>query len=74
MFSAKEQDRFHGIEWKLSPNGVPLLRGSAALFDCQLAVVVDAGDHAIFLGEVLYAESPGGKPLLYYDRDYHSAR
>lgn len=71
-FSEKVEGRFDGIEWDLSPNGVPLLRGSAATFEAQLGAVIEAGDHAILLGEVLHAEVHSGKPLVYFDREYRS--
>jgi flavin reductase (DIM6/NTAB) family NADH-FMN oxidoreductase RutF len=51
---------------------VPLLHGSLATFECQLAAVIEAGDHAIFLGEVVNAECHGGSPLLYFNRDYRA--
>jgi flavin reductase (DIM6/NTAB) family NADH-FMN oxidoreductase RutF len=73
-FACKEDGRFEGVEFDLSPNGVPLLRGSAATFECQLAAVIEAGDHAIFLGEVVNAECHGGRPLLYFNREYRSLR
>lgn len=73
-FAEKEEGRFEGVEWRLSPNGVPLLAGSVATFECQLAAVIEAGDHAIFLGEVVNAESHGGKPLLYFNREYRAIR
>jgi flavin reductase (DIM6/NTAB) family NADH-FMN oxidoreductase RutF len=71
-FACKDEGRFEGVEWTPSPNGVPLLQGSIATFECQLAAVVEAGDHAIFLGEVVNAECPGGNPLLYFNREYRT--
>ncbi len=69
-FACKDEGRFEGVAWTPSPNGVPLLHGSVATFECQLAAVIEAGDHAIFLGEVVNAECQGGSPLLYFNRDY----
>jgi flavin reductase (DIM6/NTAB) family NADH-FMN oxidoreductase RutF len=71
-FACKDEGRFEGVEWSESPNGVPLLQGSIATFECQLAAVIEAGDHAIFLGEVVSAECPGGNPLLYFNREYRA--
>ncbi|MGD0299687.1 MAG: flavin reductase family protein [Bryobacteraceae bacterium] len=73
-FACKDDGRFEGVEWNPSPNGVPLLHGSIATFECQLAAVIEAGDHAIFLGEVMNAECPGGNPLLYFNREYRALR
>ncbi len=69
-FACKDQGRFEGVAWNPSPSGVPLLHGSLATFECQLAAVIDAGDHAIVLGEVVNAECQGGNPLLYFNRQY----
>jgi flavin reductase (DIM6/NTAB) family NADH-FMN oxidoreductase RutF len=73
-FACKDEGRFEGVEWTASPNGVPLPRGSIAAFECRLATVIEAGDHAIFLGEVISAECQGGHPLLYFNREYRSLR
>jgi flavin reductase (DIM6/NTAB) family NADH-FMN oxidoreductase RutF len=73
-FAFKERDRFEGVAWELSPNGVPLLRGSEATFECQLESVIEAGDHAILLGEVVGVESRGGNPLLYFNREYRALK
>jgi flavin reductase (DIM6/NTAB) family NADH-FMN oxidoreductase RutF len=72
VFAEKPEGRFEGVAWDSSPRGVPLLRGSLATFECELVSLIDAGDHAILLGEVLQAESHGGRPLLYFDREYRS--
>ena len=71
-FACKDEGRFEGVEWTASPNGVPLPRGSIAAFECRLATLIEAGDHAIFLGEVISAECQGGHPLLYFNREYRS--
>jgi flavin reductase (DIM6/NTAB) family NADH-FMN oxidoreductase RutF len=73
-FACKDEGHFESVEWTESPNGVPLLKGPIATFECQLAAVIEAGDHAIFLGEVVNAECQGGSPLLYFNRDYRELR
>jgi flavin reductase (DIM6/NTAB) family NADH-FMN oxidoreductase RutF len=73
-FACKDEGHFEGVEWSGSPNGVPFLQGSLATFECQLAAVIEAGDHAIFLGEVVNAECQGGQPLLYFNREYRALR
>jgi flavin reductase (DIM6/NTAB) family NADH-FMN oxidoreductase RutF len=32
---------------------------------------VDAGDHAVLIGEVLQAEHHNGRPLVYFGSGYH---
>ena len=74
LFAYREEGRFEGVDWHAGPSGAPCLGGSVAIFECQLATVIDAGDHAIFLGEVIRAESLGGRPLLYFNREYRALR
>ena len=74
LFACQEEGRFQSADWDLSPNKVPRLRGAVAIFECQLAAVIEAGDHAIFLGEVIGAESHAGQPLLYFNRAYRELK
>jgi flavin reductase (DIM6/NTAB) family NADH-FMN oxidoreductase RutF len=69
-FAVKPEGRFDGVEWYTNVTGAPLLRGCIANIECRLSSIIEAGDHAIFLGEVMHTESAGGRPLLYFDRDY----
>jgi flavin reductase (DIM6/NTAB) family NADH-FMN oxidoreductase RutF len=51
--------------------GTPILRGSAAFFDCTLAEAYDGGDHSILLGAVQASGADELKrPLLYFQRGY----
>lgn len=51
-FASKVVDRFASVNWKKGPHGAPVFEGTAAWFDCSMHKVVDAGDHAILIGEV----------------------
>jgi flavin reductase (DIM6/NTAB) family NADH-FMN oxidoreductase RutF len=51
-FAKPVEDRFASVEWRMGPNGGPILSGVAAWFDCSMANLVDAGDHVILLGRV----------------------
>lgn len=73
-FALKPEGRFEGVDWYASATGVPLLRGCLANIECRLSSILEAGDHAIFLGEVIHAESHPGRPLLYFNRDYRALR
>src|SRR5271170_566970 len=57
FFAQPEQDparaRSLGVEYRASGRGTPLLQGSLVQLDCKLASAVDAGDHTIFIGEVV---------------------
>nr|AZQ05598.1 reductase [Rhodococcus sp. (in: high G+C Gram-positive bacteria)] len=51
--------------------GAPLLEGAAATISCvTIWREYDGGDHSIFLGEVVEAQSSGGDPLLFYRRSF----
>jgi flavin reductase (DIM6/NTAB) family NADH-FMN oxidoreductase RutF len=46
-------DAFLEIPHATAATGCPVLEGVAAFLDCRLAAVHEAGDHLIFIGEVL---------------------
>lgn len=69
-FARAGEDRFGTVEWFAGRTGVPLIPDVLATFECSLVNAVTAGDHEILIGEVHYAESKEGKPLLYFDRGY----
>jgi flavin reductase (DIM6/NTAB) family NADH-FMN oxidoreductase RutF len=69
-FARRELDRFTGIDWRLGQLSVPVLGGCLAVMECSVSQVVEAGDHAIFIGEVEHTEFSEGKPLLYYASAY----
>ena len=55
--------------------GVPVIKNSMARLVCKIVNRIDAGDHTLFVGEVLSAEidekSEERVPLVYYNRDYY---
>ena len=71
-FARKPEGRFEQVDWYTKSTGAPLLAGCIANLECRLSSIIEAGDHAIFLGEVIHAESRGGRPLLYFNRDYRA--
>jgi flavin reductase (DIM6/NTAB) family NADH-FMN oxidoreductase RutF len=63
--------RFCDAPWHESETGSPILEGALAYYDCRLTVHHDAGDHTIFLGEVVAAGyREDAAPLLWYGSDY----
>jgi flavin reductase (DIM6/NTAB) family NADH-FMN oxidoreductase RutF len=72
IFAEKPEGRFAGVEWYSSESGVPFLRNCLTNIECRVSSIVEAGDHAIFLAQVVEAESRDGIPLLYFNRDYRS--
>jgi flavin reductase len=67
-------DQFDGVDWAPAPHsGCPLLTGGLAWLDCRLTDVHEAGDHSLFLGEVLdLGTGRGTEPLLYFGGAYRS--
>lgn len=58
-------DGFAGLPPLRSPEGVPVLDGCLARFDCSRHALVDAGDHTIVLGRVLREAIAEGAPLVF---------
>lgn len=51
----------------------PVLHGVFGVLHCRRWARYDAGDHSLFLGEVLrVSEGEATGPLLYYDRSYRA--
>lgn len=66
-FSTRGSDRFAGLEVSLSANGVPLIAGCLAVFECFNRSRYEEGDHVIFVGEVeRCACSMDLPPLLFH--------
>jgi flavin reductase (DIM6/NTAB) family NADH-FMN oxidoreductase RutF len=78
-FAVSGGDKFRGLLYRRGTTGVPLLEGSLGYVECRLQNAVEAGDHTIFIGEVVAAgcasEEDGpsvpSRPLLYYRSRYH---
>jgi 3-hydroxy-9,10-secoandrosta-1,3,5(10)-triene-9,17-dione monooxygenase reductase component len=71
-FAVTGADKFAGVSWSPSPQGLPVLAGVLAWVDCALETEVDAGDHIILLGRVLdlsETDAPAA-PLLFFRGRY----
>lgn len=68
--TGRKTDKFEGIEYELKVTGSPVLKACIAWLDCRVVSDHEAGDHTIFIGEVLDGgvNRPGAAPLI-YDRD-----
>jgi len=69
-FAEKHVDRFDGVGYHLSPDGLILLDGALAHIECNRHAQYQAGDHTIVVGRVLGGETGKGRPLLYYRGGY----
>jgi len=68
--SGREVDKFAEVPYKEGITGSPILEGVAAWLDCKLVYAYEAGDHTIFVGEVVDAGTTAKKPLVYNPKDY----
>ncbi|MCK8778827.1 flavin reductase family protein [Rhizobium sp. NTR19] len=56
---------FDDLPWQENSEGVPVIQGTLARFECALANRHDAGDHTLILGRVLRAAHREGEPLCF---------
>lgn len=71
------EDQFSGLPFSVGPaTGAAVLDGALAALECRTVSVTDAGDHTVFIGEVLGlgVPDPDGDPLLYYEGRYRAFR
>jgi flavin reductase (DIM6/NTAB) family NADH-FMN oxidoreductase RutF len=64
-FASRLDDRFSGVDFSLSQNGLPILGGVSAWFECHNRSRHPEGDHVIFVGEVERCGFAEGQPLVY---------
>jgi flavin reductase (DIM6/NTAB) family NADH-FMN oxidoreductase RutF len=69
-FAELASGRFDGIGYSRAESGVILLDDALAHLECRRLERHEAGDHAIHIGEVEWASSRQGRPLLYYRGGY----
>jgi flavin reductase (DIM6/NTAB) family NADH-FMN oxidoreductase RutF len=73
-FASRAADRFVGIAWAPHPSGPPVLDGVSAQIVCARRGAHVAGDHTIFVGEVLDGEAFPPSPLLHVRGTYRQLR
>jgi flavin reductase (DIM6/NTAB) family NADH-FMN oxidoreductase RutF len=65
------RDAFRDVAHRVGRSGSPILDGAIGYLDCQLHDDHDAGDHQIFIGEVLeLGFSSDGTPLVFHGGRY----
>jgi flavin reductase (DIM6/NTAB) family NADH-FMN oxidoreductase RutF len=67
-FAGKDPDRFSKVNWTLSDNNLPVIPGSFGIMECKKVQQIDAGDHIVFIGEVVNIENENKEPMLYFRR------
>jgi 3-hydroxy-9,10-secoandrosta-1,3,5(10)-triene-9,17-dione monooxygenase reductase component len=71
-FASRAVDKFAGIDLCLTDgiNGVPLIEGVSARFQCRNEFRTDGGDHVVFIGRVEAFEHWEREPLLFHRGRY----
>ena len=69
-FSARNGERFNGVEFDPCSQEAPIIAACLAWFDCQVDDVMDGGDHWIITGRVHRFANRGGLPLLFQSGAY----
>jgi flavin reductase (DIM6/NTAB) family NADH-FMN oxidoreductase RutF len=69
-FADKHEDRFDGVGYQISPEGLILLGGALAYIECERYAEYPGGDHTIVVGRVTGGATSKGRPLLYYRGGY----
>ncbi len=65
-FSRQGGDRFEQLPFTLSAQGVPVLSGTVAWFECRQRSRYPEGDHVIFVGEVERCHSHPDRTLGFH--------
>jgi flavin reductase (DIM6/NTAB) family NADH-FMN oxidoreductase RutF len=68
----KGRDAFRDVPHRIGTSGAPIIEGVAAYLDCRLHASHEAGDHLVFIGEVLELEvrQDVGPPLVFHGGGY----
>lgn len=69
--SGRNVNKFKDIDFQNDETGSPILNDCLAYLDCEVSLSKKAGDHIIFVGEVVdQGIISRGKPLIYKHEDY----
>lgn len=69
LFATNKADKFAHAEWRVE-SGVPRLEGVPGWVVCAVSSIIQSGDHALIVGNVLDADDVDAERLLYYRRGY----
>jgi len=69
-FASSQADKFGDGLWSFGLGGAPVLAGCAAVFECERVSSQPAGDHVLFIGQVLAIAESDVAPLLFQAGHY----
>jgi len=61
---------FAGLHWERNAEGVPVIPGTLARFECEQKLVHDVGDHSLVIGRVLRVGMTNGEPLCFSSGEF----
>jgi flavin reductase len=78
-FASRERprgrDAFRDVSHRTSHTGSPILDGAVGFMDCRLHANHEAGDHQIFIGEVVeIGGDADGEPLIFHGGRYRAVQ
>jgi flavin reductase (DIM6/NTAB) family NADH-FMN oxidoreductase RutF len=73
-FASRAEDKFAETEVVRGELGVPLIAGALTRLECRVSEKLEGGDHTIFVGEVVEANTEEGEPLVYFRSGYREIR
>lgn len=73
-FASKAQNKFQSVNHDRAHTGAPVLTDSLTWFDCSLHSAMDAGDHAILIGQVRAFGTSPAAPLGFCRGRYASVK
>ena len=69
--SGKQINKFESVEYDRKTTGAPILKDALAYLDCKVVSATTAGDHTIFIGEVVDCEiRTEDEPMIYRISDF----
>ncbi|MDG2990497.1 flavin reductase family protein [Candidatus Synechococcus calcipolaris G9] len=64
LYSGFDCDKFTGLDYQLTPSGLPHLKGTCAWAECEVLWKIDTGDRYLFLAHSLHqSHDPTKHPL-----------
>jgi flavin reductase (DIM6/NTAB) family NADH-FMN oxidoreductase RutF len=69
-FAQPGREKFAARDLHKGETGVALVPGALAQIECRVVSAQRAGDHTIYVGEVLRLATQPGRPLLYHASAY----
>jgi len=62
--AAFSDTKVNGLDFTVNGSGAPLLKDAMAVLECRVVQEAEGGDHRVFVGEVIHAETRRQAPSL----------